>query len=224
MDNAPSPKIVIDDPGFAFSQPDLGKTATPEFITFQTTPSGAVGYADFTILPLVPENSPVLVTPTKPFEFVPQSLFTKGKLEQDPIFLAMSLFETMFKNKGLGLAAPQCGIPLAVIVLGMDRDNKQVMFNPVIVQQSEETSVSDEGCLSYPHLFVKVKRSQAIRVAFQDATGAKQVQEFVGLTARVIQHEIDHLRGRVFWETVGPTTLTLARNRRKKLAKKAARR
>lgn len=212
--NYPTLKIVDDAP--------IARPAPEGYITINTLP-GQAAVKTFEILPLVKETDPILRQKAEPFVFGQVTFTDKERLMKDPIYLGFSLFETMFKHKGLGLSAPQCGISLQVLVLGADQDTKQVMFNPMIIQESPEIVVKEEGCLSYKHLFVKVPRSEAIRVSFQDARGQRQFQDFVGLTARIVQHEIDHLRGNLFWQRAGGTTVAMARERRKKLLKKESR-
>ena len=100
------------------------------------------------------------------------------------------------KNLGLGLAANQVGIPYRVIsVKGFDT----CLFNPKIVYSSAEEQYSEEGCLSFPNLIVKVKRAISIRVRYTDVYGETSIKSFTGLTARIIQHEIDHLDGKLFY-------------------------
>ena len=179
---------------------------------------------EYEVYKLVDENNPVLHTKAKPYDF--GAYVREGKQynsPENPYYLASSLFETLFKHDGLGLAAPQCGIPYAVLVIGT-RESKQVMFNPVITRVVDETVEKDvEGCLSYPGLIIKVPRSKAIEVKWQGLDGKEQSGIFTGLTARVIQHEIAHLLGLDFWYPAGDMTLHLAKKKREKLLKKVLR-
>lgn len=113
----------------------------------------------------------------------------------NPIELSNSL--TLFReaNKGLGLAANQVGIPYRVIsVKGIDT----CLFNPKIVYSSVEQKLDVEGCLSFPGLIVKIKRPEYVRVRYANAYGETKIYTYVGLTARIVAHEVDHLDGILF--------------------------
>lgn len=129
----------------------------------------------------------MLTTVCKPFDFT--------NPPYDPILLSNSLTLYREEQKGLGLAANQVGIPYRVVsVKGID----SCLFNPKVVYSSVEQKLDIEGCLSFPGLIVKIKRSDYIRVRATDALGKTSIQTFVGLSARIIQHEIDHLDGIIF--------------------------
>ena len=116
----------------------------------------------------------------------------------DPIELAKILTETMLKEKGIGLAANQLNLPFNVFVI---KSNPVICaFNPRIVDYSGDEVYLEEGCLSYPGLVVKIKRPEKVRVRFTQPNGETITQEYHGLTARTVQHEIDHLNGIVFYE------------------------
>lgn len=116
----------------------------------------------------------------------------------DPVDLSTSLIETLYHYKGLGLAANQCGLPYRMFVM-VGGEEDFAMFNPTIVEASDQHIYLDEGCLSFPGLFCKVKRPSAIRVRFSVPSGEYYTKEFAGITARVIQHECDHLDGVLFY-------------------------
>ena len=141
---------------------------------------------------LVDSNDPILKQPTERFDFENPQI--------DPKQLAEQLAETMILHNGIGLAAPQCGIPLSVFVVGnpRDRDTIMAMFNPSIVNTMGEETYIEEGCLTYPGLYIKVKRPQQIRLRFTDMNGETTTAKYTGMTARAIQHEYDHLSGIVF--------------------------
>lgn len=116
----------------------------------------------------------------------------------DPIELAKILTETMLKENGIGLAANQMDLPFNVFVI---KSNPVICaFNPRIVDYIGEEVYLEEGCLSFPGLAVKIKRPQGIRVRFTQPNGETITKEYHGLTARTIQHEIDHLNGVIFYE------------------------
>jgi peptide deformylase len=104
----------------------------------------------------------------------------------------------MYEYNGLGLAANQVGEPYRIFAMRGQPENF-VCFNPRIVQPSEMEVVLEEGCLTYPGLLVKIKRPQHIRVRFQLPNGDTITKQFTGMTARVFQHEMDHLNGLVFF-------------------------
>ena len=104
----------------------------------------------------------------------------------------------MYDWNGLGLAANQVGVPYRVFAMRGSPENF-VCFNPRIVQPSAENIILEEGCLSFPGLIVKVKRPKHIRVRFQTPNGDTKTETFIGMTARVFQHELDHLDGRLYF-------------------------
>jgi peptide deformylase len=109
------------------------------------------------------------------------------------------MFELMYENNGIGLAAPQVGLSQRMLVLDIRQDGlpDYIMINPRIIQ-SEGSVDAEEGCLSVPELFGDINRAELVEVAFVDRDGEEQVLEAEGLLARVIQHEIDHLNGVLF--------------------------
>jgi peptide deformylase len=112
------------------------------------------------------------------------------------------MLETMYKAPGIGLAAIQVGEPLRVLVMDLaaEGEEKKPLFfvNPVVSNQSDESSLYEEGCLSVPEFFEEVERPARCRVSFLDYHGAPQVLEAEGLLATCIQHEMDHLEGVLF--------------------------
>jgi peptide deformylase len=116
----------------------------------------------------------------------------------DPVQYAQNLVKCMYENNGLGLAANQVGTPYRIFAMRAAPENF-VCFNPKIVQQSEQDVTLEEGCLTYPGLIVKIKRPEFIRVRFQTPNGETLTKQFIGMSARVFQHEMDHLDGIVFY-------------------------
>lgn len=121
------------------------------------------------------------------------------------------LFDTMYAAKGIGLAATQVDVHRRIIVIDVSemRDQPLVLINPTITWASPERQKGDEGCLSVPGIYDGVERAVAVRVEAQDRHGQAQVIEADGLLAVCIQHEMDHLMGKVFVEYLSP----LKRNR-----------
>ena len=121
--------------------------------------------------------------------------------------LAADMFETMHKWDGLGLAGPQIGILKRIVVIDLYEEGMQfVLINPVIVETKGEQLV-DEGCLSFPNQFGKVKRPKEVTVEAQDLDGKKFKLTGKDLLAQALCHEIDHLNGVTFKSKVEPGTL-----------------
>jgi peptide deformylase len=135
--------------------------------------------------------------------------------------LVADMAETMYEAPGIGLAATQIDVHEQVIVLDVSetRDQLQVLINPEILWASEERSVYDEGCLSVPGVFDGVERPSQVRVRALNADGVASEFEADGLLAVCVQHEMDHLRGKVFVEYLSP----LKRNRIKSKLQKEER-
>ena len=114
--------------------------------------------------------------------------------------------ETMYDEVGIGLAAPQVGISLRLIVIA-DEEGRgvQALLNPAVVEQGGETT-GEEGCLSIPGVFAPVVRSAWVKVEARDVNGQPLAINARGLRARVLQHEIDHLDGVLFIDRVDPMT------------------
>jgi len=125
--------------------------------------------------------------------------------------LAEDMFETMYEASGIGLAATQVNVHERLIVIDVSEDRQQpmVLINPEILWASDEKRVGDEGCLSVPGIYDGVERSTSIKVQALDLDGKPQVYEAEGMLAVCIQHEMDHLLGKVFVEYLSP----LKRNR-----------
>ncbi len=125
--------------------------------------------------------------------------------------LVADMAETMYEAPGIGLAATQIDVHEQVIVLDVSetRDQLQVLINPEILWSSEQRSVYDEGCLSVPGIFDGVERPSQVRIRALNVDGVASEFEADGLLAVCVQHEMDHLRGKVFVEYLSP----LKRNR-----------
>ncbi len=121
--------------------------------------------------------------------------------------LANDMIETMHKYDGVGLAGVQVGILKRIIVIDLYEEGTQfVLINPIIIKQKGE-QICDEGCLSYPSKFGKVKRPKEIVVEALDLNGKKVKVKGKDLLAQALAHEIDHLNGKVFIDKVEPGTL-----------------
>jgi peptide deformylase len=116
------------------------------------------------------------------------------------------MFETMYEAKGIGLAATQIDVHERLIVIDVseERDQPLVLINPEITWSSPERVKGDEGCLSVPGIYDGVERATAVKVKALDRQGKEQQIEADGLLAICIQHEMDHLMGKVFVEYLSP--------------------
>ena len=135
--------------------------------------------------------------------------------------LVVDMLETMYEAKGIGLAATQVDVHERLIVIDVseERDEPLVLINPELVWTSASTHLNEEGCLSVPGIYDGVERFDAVHVRAQDRTGQLRTVEADELLAVCIQHEMDHLMGKVFVEYLSP----LKRNRIKKKMLKAQR-
>ena len=117
--------------------------------------------------------------------------------------LADDMLETMYDAPGIGLAAPQVGQLCRLIVMDCEKSEEaaprpMVLFNPEITWTSEDRTTYEEGCLSIPEQFAEVERPAEVRVRFTDRDGRDREEHFDGLWATCVQHEIDHLNGKLF--------------------------
>jgi len=149
-----------------------------------------------------------------------------AQITPDIAALANDMLETMYDAPGVGLAAPQVGVTVRMFVMDCIKDGPpqpMVLINPEILWQSETTSVYEEGCLSIPDQYDKITRPDAVRVAWTDLNGARCEQEFSGLWATCAQHEIDHLNGRLFIDSLGPLKRQIITRKMEKLKRERAR-
>jgi len=163
---------------------------------------------------LVEENDPILRKACEPFDF--------NEPVMDPYELSEGLHKLRKEGAGIGLAAPQVGINTQVLVIGMGNfetegvdDYDQVFFNPTVVETNTEQMYMVEGCLSFPNLFVKVKRPTEIILKWDTEEGSECEEKFVGMTSRILQHEIDHLNGITFLQRANRFHLQKAQKNRK---------
>lgn len=132
--------------------------------------------------------------------------------------LADKMLDIMVEKKGIGLAAPQAGVPLKIFVISVDgkKENGRVYINPVI-QPSGDIEVNEEGCLSLPGIWANVRRYTKCQVTAMDLDGNEFVDEGTGLYARALQHENDHLEGRLIVDRMSQVARIAIRGRLKEL-------
>lgn len=153
---------------------------------------GRLAYlTDMPQLPIITLPDPLLRQVSKPVERIDEALLR----------LIDDMFETMYAAPGVGLAAVQVGVPLRVIVLdasAKDEERQPIcMINPVIVSLGQEKRLYEEGCLSIPEVRVEIERPSSVTVRYLDREGKAQELAADGLLATAIQHELDHLDGRL---------------------------
>jgi len=163
------------------------------------------------LLPILCFPDPRLHTVAKPVQAV------DARIKQ----LIADMFETMHEAHGIGLAATQVDVHERLIVIDVSegRDQPLVLINPEIIWASPEKKINDEGCLSVPGIYDGVERHERVQVRALDGEGQERVIEADGLLAVCVQHEMDHLLGKVFVEYLSP----LKRNRIKTKMLKAQR-
>lgn len=166
---------------------------------------------------LIEEASQVLRTPPPEFDF--------ENPPEDPAEIAKNMAEAMDKFGGLGLSANQVGLPYRMFVMRTmhegDEESKVLpYYNPKLTRVSQETDLMKEGCLSFPDLFLMIKRSKTIEFTYQDETGEEKSAVLEGIGARCVQHEIDHLNGILFLQRASRLKLERAMKARKKEKKK----
>ena len=142
--------------------------------------------------------------------------------------LADDMLETMYEAPGIGLAAPQVGVLSRLIVLDCVKEEGEtprplVMFNPEVVESSDETNTYEEGCLSIPDQYGDVTRPKEVEVNWLDQNGNLRSETFDGLWATCVQHEIDHLNGKLFIDYLSPMKRQMITRKMQKLKREMAR-
>ncbi|MGZ5157141.1 MAG: peptide deformylase [Caldimonas sp.] len=139
--------------------------------------------------------------------------------------LVDDMMQTMYDAEGVGLAATQVDVHERVIVIDTSdtRDSAIVLINPELIETSEEMVLGDEGCLSVPEIYDKVPRHARVRVRAQDRSGAAREFEAEGLLSVAVQHEMDHLLGKVFVDYLSPLKRSRIRTRMLKKTRDEAR-
>ena len=150
----------------------------------------------------------------RPIVLHPDARLKKKSVEVESITdafikLADDMMETMYDAPGIGLAAPQIGVLERLIVMDCAKKECEepdpiIMVNPIITASSAEKSVYEEGCLSIPEHFAEITRPEFVQVEWVDLDGKQRSEEFNGLKSTCVQHEIDHLNGKLFIDYLGP--------------------
>jgi peptide deformylase len=140
--------------------------------------------------------------------------------------LAFDMLETMYDAPGIGLAAPQVGVTRRLIVMDCIKDGPpepMALVNPEIVWASEDQTIYEEGCLSIPEIYNDITRPAEVTVRWLDLDGREQERQFSGLWATCVQHELDHLDGKLFIDYLGPLKRQMITRKMEKLKRERAR-
>ena len=136
------------------------------------------------------------------------------KITKKHLKLIKNMKDTLIDAKGLGLAAPQVGVTERILLANFQYGEKVgdkfvivALINAVILKHSDEEVMGEEGCLSLPEIYGRVKRFKNIVVKFLDEKGTERILEFSDLNARIVQHEIDHLDGKLFVDYLDANTI-----------------
>ena len=164
------------------------------------------------MLELIEEASKVLRTPPPEFDF--------DNPKEDPKTIVENMAEAMEKYGGLGLSANQVGLPYKMFVMKTADKGTVGFFNPKITRVSQETDNLKEGCLSFPDIYLMIKRSKTIELEYQDEQGESHTLVLEGMAARCVQHECDHLNGILFLQRASRLKLERALKARPKERKK----
>lgn len=172
---------------------------------------------EYEILPLVDQYAPILRTPCEPLDFEKEH----GK---DVAYWVMSLIESCAHYHGLGLSANQVGLKHRICAINLlDEGKVYGMINPVVIDKSDKIAKYKEGCLSFPGLFLEIGRPEWVEVEFQAANGETVKKKYEGIWATCVQHELDHLDGKLYTDLISPIKLDMAKRKVKQNLRKIRR-
>jgi len=140
----------------------------------------------------------------------------------DPIELKEQMIDLMLSSNGIGLSANQVGLDAQVFVFGDSKENSTICINPTILQYTKDTTVDVEGCLSFPNIFVKIKRPKEILAKWYNENLQEQVVKIEGYSAKCYLHEYDHLQGITFKDRVSKLKWDMATKKARKLERNFA--
>ena len=171
---------------------------------------------------LIPPSDPRVQTAIAPFD----DAMLKDEGFKDRKELTDQMFESMKKYGGIGLSANQVGLPFNMFVMGdhpnLEKGMKLTCFNPMIISKSEEEVVMEEGCLTFPFLFLKITRPRKVVVKYTDENNELKEGQLDGMMSRVFQHEYEHMLGRTFTEHASKLKLDRAYKKAEKLMDKVS--
>ncbi len=174
--------------------------------------------------PLIPPTDPRLLMKIAPFT---DDMLKEFKIK-DRAELSKKMYDSMVKYGGIGLSANQVGLPFRMFVMGghpqIENGKVRNCFNPLIKDLSPETVLMKEGCLSFPFLFLSISRPKWVNVQYTDENG-ETVEEYLhGMSARIFQHENEHMNGYIFTDLVSKMKLDRGKKAQAKLIKQTIRR
>ena len=168
------------------------------------------------ILKMVAPSDPRLLTKIAPY----QDDMLKEHDFKDRKELADAMYDTMKKYGGLGLSCNQVGLPYRMFVMGghpqIDLGRTRNVFNPEVLEMSKETVMMKEGCLSFPFMFLAIKRPEWVQVKYTDEEGETKEEHLHGMNARIFQHENEHMNGFIFKDLVSDFKWKRAREKAQK--------
>ena len=176
------------------------------------------------VYPLIPPNDPRLLMQIAPFmdDTLEQYEFANRKE------LCEVMYDNMAKYGGLGLSANQVGLPYRMFIMGghpqIEDGKVRCVFNPIINDISEESVMLKEGCLSFPFLFLGIKRPKWVNVRYTDENGEEVEETLHGMPGRIFQHENEHMNGYVFTDLVSKLKLERAEKSKQKMIKEIKKR
>lgn len=162
------------------------------------------------MLNLIKDPNPILKTRAEDWQWNSPEDYDNAK------GLEVDMVQLMIENNGIGLAANQVGLLTRVFAIRLSGQVPFCMFNPRVISASETEQVSEEGCLSFPELFLDIKRPQSIQVEYFDRAGNQCIMDLTGIDARCFLHELDHLNGVCFTNKISPLKLALAKKKQMK--------
>lgn len=160
---------------------------------------------------LIKHPNPILKQSATPW------LFETAKDFEVATHTEQEMIAIMKASNGIGLAAQQVGLLKRMFVMRTQDGQDYGLFNPVILETNEEKVVGEEGCLSFPDLWLKVERSTSLIAKYLDNTGEERIIQLEGLDARCFLHELDHLDGVCFTDGLSPLKLSMAIKKQRKL-------
>ena len=176
------------------------------------------------VFPLIPPNDPRLLMQVAPF--MDDTLEQFGFADRKE--LSKVMYENMAKYGGLGLSANQLGLPYRMFVMGghpqIEDGKVRSVFNPMVNDVSPESINLKEGCLSFPFLFLSIKRPKWCSVRYTDENGEEVEETLHGMSARIFMHENEHMNGYVFTDLVSKLKLERAEKSKQKMIKEIKRR